>query len=311
LEVNCTADLFLWAGKETKLLLASIDYTSYACPMKHILISILLLFLVSCDTKKDKVIDNYQTSLLCFSYGICPSSSPGTKFGMIGDSWTDLAVSLPLIEALRLQLEKYHGYKITGATLGGRTLQEAEAIGLHKQIIDTAGPDLKYMLISLGGNDLQYKPSAYLNNMDVEKQSRFSAIRNIALKMVREGNAYKILKWGGSPLIWFFHGYDYSNPDNIQREDETSCRSTLNSAGFVGNEVEKFSISVLDDFNTLLYNLSLEEPQIRYIDLRNTLGGPPSPKSLMFDCIHPNSNGFRLLGERYVNVLKGYTNNER
>lgn len=278
--------------------------------MKRWVIFMLLLSIFNCDTKKQLAPDVAKEQLLCFGLAICNGSNRGTKFGMIGDSWTDLLFGTTLVEALRVQLEKYHGYNITGATLGGRTLSAAVSLKLHLKVIDEAGPDISYMLISLGGNDLQFYPGNYVGKIEEEKQKRFSEIRNNIRTMIQEGNNYKIYKWGGAPLVWIFHGYDYPSPDNDKRIAE-SCRPTLLKAGLNSTEIDSLAFKALDDFNDLLLKTTFEEPQMKYINLRGTLNGPPSNPSLMMDCIHPDSNGFRLIGERYVTTLKGYTKNEK
>lgn len=244
----------------------------------------------------------------CYSLAIC-TNDRGTKFGMVGDSWTDLVFGVNAIETLRVQLEKYHNYQIKGATLGGTTLSGAYQRGAHIQTIDEAGPSIKYVLVSLGGNDLQFTPSAYVNNFSAEKQSRFLTISGLIKDMITSGNAYKLNKWGGDPLIWIFHGYDYPNPDNAN--GSTSCRDTLKAAGFTDTQVDVDMKTLLDDYNSLLYNLVFQIENFRYINLRSTLGTSVSEKQYMFDCIHPNSIGFRLLGNRYVLSLEAYTRNER
>ena len=91
-----------------------------------------------------------------------------------------------------------------------------------------------------------------------------------------------------------------------------SCRDTLIGQGFSDSEVTAFTSQVLDDFNEKLRQITYIEPQLRYIDLRGTLGGPSvSRLEYMYDCIHPNSTGFELLAQRYVQVLEGYTTYER
>ncbi|MDX1961447.1 MAG: SGNH/GDSL hydrolase family protein [Leptospiraceae bacterium] len=271
---------------------------------------LLILFLLGCDSPKsfDK---GLQIQLFCRVLVTgCETGRP-TKFGMIGDSWTDLVLGTDAIESLRVQLEKYHGYKIIGSTLGGQLLETALKQNLHFKVIEEAGPDIKYMLLSLGGNDILGNISRYNGRIEEEKAIRFSTIRSSLSQMIQQGNAYKVSKWGGAPLIWMIHGYDYANPDVPSLSGSTFCRQTLLDAGFTTSTIETLSKN-LDDLNSLYIQITTTEPQLKYIDLRRTLGGPPySNPANMFDCIHPNSIGFRIIGERYAKAIEGQTNGEK
>jgi lysophospholipase L1-like esterase len=279
--------------------------------MRKILFSIVILFTgMSCDSPKSKFTD-IEAQALCYNLGTC-NPSRGVKFGMLGDSWTDLLFGTNVIDSLRVQLERNHGYSILGSTIGGQEMEMAYKQGLHFKIIDEAGPSLKYVLVSLGGNDLQRNPVDFINNREAAFSTRFATIKENLFNMIRTGNSYKIQKWGGNNLLWIIHGYDYTNPEKYTYENATSCRITLKNLGFTDELVDYFSTAALDEYNEFLKNLTFEEPNLRYIDLRGTLQqGKFSNPDLMFDCIHPNSLGFQILAERYVKTLEGYTNNER
>lgn len=278
--------------------------------MRRIVLFFLVLILYNCDSSKSKF-TNLETQLLCYNLGVC-NPNRGVKFGMLGDSWTDLVFGTNVIDNLRVQLEKNHGYSIVGSTLGGQEMQGVFKIGSHYRVIDEAGPNLKYMLISLGGNDIQYNPSEYLNDIEETKRKRFQSVKENLLNMIRTGNTYKVQKWGGANLTWIIHGYDYTNPEKYTYENATSCRITLKKLGFTDEKVDYFSTGVLDEYNEFLKGITYEEIHLRYIDLRGSLRqGQFANPDLMFDCIHPNSPGFQILGERYVKILEGYTNNER
>jgi len=278
--------------------------------MKKIIIFLIFVILYNCDTPKNKL-TGLDTQFLCYSLGIC-NPNRGVKFGILGDSWTDLLFGTSVIEDLRFQLEKRHGYSLVGSTLGGQTLQGVFQLGSHYRVIDQAGPTIKYMLISLGGNDLQFKPEEYLVNFTQTKQNRFELVKNNLLSMIHTGNAYKVQKWGGANLTWIIHGYDYTNPEKYTYENATSCRITLKKLGFNDEQIDTFSKSLLDEYNEFLKSLTFEEFYLKYIDLRGTLRKDKfANPDLMFDCIHPNSLGFQVLAERYVKILEGYTNNER
>lgn len=284
-----------------------------------LIIIFLLVFNISnCDSQKNSDLNLPSDQLACFVLADC-GFKRGVRFGMVGDSWTDLLYGTNFIETLRVQLEKYHGYKIVGATKGGETIQGVLTLNSHLKVIDEAGPNLKYMLISLGGNDVQGSPKLYSENGFItEKNSRFATYKANLKQMILGGNTYKVSKYGGEPLLWIIHGYDFASPDN---GTTTTCRSTLKAAGWSDAQIDgtdtQFSLpTTFNEFNDLLKNLTNEEAYLRYIDLRYTLGASASNnfqsnRTLYFDCIHPNSAGFRILGEKYAKFIEGYTNNER
>jgi hypothetical protein len=278
---------------------------------RFLILGILCAYLVNCDTKKNQYPEQFKAQFLCYVGAICPTQR-GVKFGILGDSWTDLALGLPLIESLRVQLEKNYNYRMIGSTIAGQEMTTIYQTGMHTRVIDEAGPDIKYMLLSLGGNDIQGSPDRYVGNFATEKQNRFNLVQTTLLNMIRTGNVYKVQKYGGAPLLWIIHGYDYSNPDIVSRSGSTGCRPTLRAAGLTDTEISSLVIDGLVDYNNMLRDMTTREPQLRYIDLRGTLGGPPvSLPGHMWDCIHPSTAGFNLIGKRYVSVLEGYTNYEK
>lgn len=274
---------------------------------------IILVFILSfqnCDTSK-RIEDNLVENLLCYSFANC-GNSQGTKFIILGDSWTDLLFGVPAIQTLRTHLENDHNYKITGATIGGQQLGTVLSTGLHIQAIDQAGSDAKYVLLSLGGNDLQANPASYVPNMNEELNRRLQQLDANLQNLMITGNAHKINKFGGGNLLWIIHGYDYPNPDNVGGLSSTSCRPTLVNAGIADSDIQKFTSENIDRYNEFLFSLTFKYPDLRYIDLRKTLGGPPySPANMMSDCIHPTSIGFKLLTNTYVAKMKIWTGEDK
>lgn len=276
--------------------------------MKKVLINLILIlsFVTGCDSSKNPSHDLTQ-NLLCYAFAEC-GNSPGTKFAMIGDSWTDLLFGVPAIQTLRYHLENNFGYKITGATIGGQELNTVVSTGLHLRTIRQSGNDLRFVILSLGGNDLQFRPEAFAEDPAAERQRRFTQIESNLRKLIVSGNLYKQNKFGGRPLTWIIHGYDYPNPFNEAALSATTCKSSLNRAGIPDSDFEEFTTRNLDSYNALLNRLSSEIPGLKYIDLRKSLGGPPySDESLMFDCIHPNSQGFFTLTNRFVSKMRIWT----
>lgn len=265
--------------------------------------------LIHCDTKKDPLSD-FEANLLCTSFAICNGETPA-KTGIIGDSWTDLLFGYPFVETLRPQLENRFQYKFVGATLGGKTLQQVVSQGLQFQVIDQGGADMKVVILSLGGNDIQANLSEYIGNIDVVQAQRFATIKANLKQMIITGNAYKISRFGGPPLKWIIHGYDYPNPfmaPVISGSDE-GCKTKFDRVGLVLSDPAAFTSTQLDSFNNLLVDITREEPNLIYVDLRNTLGGKPSSRAeFMLDCIHANNLGYTLLADKFARAIYPITN---
>ncbi|GBF51371.1 GDSL-like protein [Leptospira ryugenii] len=279
--------------------------------INKILYVLLLFSFLSCDTKKE-FSQNLSLEILCYTLAACNGQTP-SRIGMVGDSWTDLLAGYPFVETLRVQLEKYHGYQVVGATLGGRTLQDAINQGLHYQVIDQAGPQISVIFLSLGGNDLLTDVNLYFNRVDAERSKRIALLKTQLKNMVDTGNAYKISKYGGNTLKWVIHGYDYSNPFMPQLSPTITygCKASFTNAGFTESEVPSITQGTLDQFNAMLKKMSTEDTNFIYLDLRRTLGGPPISASVnMLDCIHPNDLGFRILGNQistFISPITGVT----
>lgn len=278
--------------------------------MKFFKLIFLFLFLSNCDSSK-KFEDKNSSLILCYIYSQCPNTQ-GSRYAIVGDSWTDLLLGFPAVETLRRQLENYHGIRPVGSTLGGQRLEVALNQGLHLESIKQAGAEVRFVLLSLGGNDLLLNPADYAPNPQFMKQQRFNQIQTNLSTLVLTGNQYKQNLYGGEPLVWMIHGYDYSNPDKgpiiAGSVGETGCAASFINAGFPREGLTTFTSSLLNDYNEFLKVLASKEPYLRYIDLRKTLGGPPvSNPSFMLDCIHPNDAGFKLLGDKYANAIRNFS----
>lgn len=272
-------------------------------------ISLILSLLVftACDRRDNEISDEVLGALQCEIATTCAGQQ--TQFGMTGDSWTDFAFGAPVQRDLLDTLREEYGYRITASVLAGLTVRrEVEEKRGFISVINNAGPELRYMLVSLGGNDLLSTTEDYYNNgTDITFNARINSLRLRLDRMIIEGNYLKQQQYGGSPLVWIFHGYDYPNP-----EIENSCVKGAINAGMPESDAKQLAGTILNKYNDFLISYTHGNPDARYIDLRGTLGGPPySQTNLMFDCIHPNTLGHSVIAARYHEVLKGYTNNAR
>lgn len=269
---------------------------------KIIFIYLFLLFILYCDRKKTSE-DFIKDIINCQIVNAC---NPYSRFGMVGDSWTDFALGYELAEDLYDQLTKRYGYKITASNIAGLTLRtELEERRGFIRVIQNAGPEIRYMLLSLGGNDLIYPTSNYYTDgFDVTISSRLFSYTERLKTLMLYGNQLKLSLYGGEPLIWIIHGYDYPNP-----EKDPSCILSALNAGMSRETAYQLPMKVVDRFNETLRQLSMEIPNFYYIDLRRTLGGPPySNPDMMTDCLHPNTLGFSLISYVYVQKLKAIEN---
>ena len=255
-------------------------------------------FITYCDRKKD----NQDLLVDIINCQIVDACSPYSRYGMVGDSWTDFVFGYKLAEDLYDQLTKKYGYKITASNLAGLTLRrELEDRMGYIHVIKKAGPEIQYMLLSLGGNDLIFpSENYYTDGFEVTISSRLNAYTQRLKTLILYGDQLKRTLYGGESLKWVIHGYDYPNP-----ELDTSCILSALNAGMNRKDANRLPQQVVDRFNETLKQLATEIPNLYYIDLRTTLGGPPYSKSdWMTDCLHPNTIGFSLIAEVYVHNLK-------
>ncbi|MBM9590494.1 SGNH/GDSL hydrolase family protein [Leptospira sp. 201903075] len=277
--------------------------------IKYTVLLGILTFLIHCDTKKD-YLEDIGAHFLCNTYAICNGETPA-KTGIIGDSWTDILLGFPLVETLRPQLENRFHYQFVGATLGGKTLQQVVSQGLQFQVIDQGGADMKVIILSLGGNDIQANLPEYVGNVSAVQAQRFATIKSNLKHMIVTGNAYKIARFGGAPIKWIIHGYDYPNPymPAVIAGSEEGCKTKFDRIGLIVPDAAVFTSTQLDAFNNLLVEITREEPSFIYMDLRNTLGGKPNSRAeFMLDCIHANNLGYTLLAEKFARLLYPITN---
>lgn len=264
-------------------------------------VAAIMLFFAACDKRKDpaSVIDD---SLRCQLFGECQGN---TTFGMVGDSWTDFALGLPVLVDLYDQLTEVHGYRITASNLAGLTLRtEWGSRRGFERVIYNGGPNMRYMLISLGGNDMIAGEEGYNNDPEGAVAHRLNTYDSRLRLLIMNGDLLKQSLYGGEPLTWIIHGYDYLNPLK-----ENSCVDGYTVGSIPQNDLPEY---ILTQFNAKLQYLTTQIPNLRYIDARGTLGGPPySDASLMFDCIHPNNDGFALYGAAYVARLDLLTGGAR
>jgi hypothetical protein len=278
-----------------------------------ILTGFLILPAIQCTYEED-LSGSHVYENFCHTLGFCYGSTGTNHFALIGDSWSDLMGGAKLTRTFREFLEEQHHFKVTGATMASQKMHYILEGGIHLRVIEEAGPEIQYVLLSVGGNDLIFQdPSTFNIDPEGDKKTTIDGIEQTIKEIIRTGNEYKVSLWGGEPLTWIIHGYDYLNPDSpfVSQlvELEWFCRPNLTDWGFTQEIIDtEFTYGLMDTYNERLRIISQNEPYLKYIDLRGVLGGPPvSNPSFLFDCIHPNEAGFALITEVYVYQLDNYT----
>ena len=258
-------------------------------------LAVLCAVLPACDSKKS---DDPLNAVECYILSLCFQDN--TRFALIGDSWTDFGLGLQVQRDMRDWLVASHGYNLTAVTLAGQTLEgDLNRARGFQRAIEKAGPDLKYMLISLGGNDMLDNINEYgTTGVSTVTTARLEAYEANLRSMIAQGDFLKVQMYGGPPLTWVLHGYDYANPEKV-----TFCN--LTTGGFSESQKQTLFQGILDQFNARQQAIAASMTNVRHIDLRGTLGGPPvSASGLKTDCIHPNDPGFELITNRYVTGLE-------
>jgi hypothetical protein len=288
--------------------------------MKKKFLILIVIFLAQCENyyTKNKLKEKTNSAFIyqIFNQPKPTTNSPpplpqedlGAKFGILGDSWTNF-IQFSQTD-LKLQLET-RGFRILGNAIQGLTLNSALAQNLHRNTIDQAGKNIKYMIISLSGNDLLGNINAYIGVSPggASLNTRIVTIQSNLQTMIFDGNNYKKTKYGGNNLIWILHGYDYINQTMPVCSIATPITQSMNNWGTVQGlslaDMNFLSLNGFNSLNTMMQNIaSGSSGEVYYIDLRSTLGGPPnSSLANMIDCIHPNQTGFNLLGNKYANSI--------
>lgn len=254
---------------------------------------------VACDSQKS---DDLPNAIQCYILSQCYQEN--TRFGMVGDSWTDFGFGIQVQRDLRDWLVIDHGYQMTEVVLAGQTLEgDLNRARGFQRVIEQAGPQLKYMLLSLGGNDLLDNINEYGSASDptTVRAARLDVYEANLRNMIAQGDFLKIQLYGGGPLTWILHGYDYANPEKV-----TACN--LTTGGFSEAQKETFFRENLDAYNARQQTIAGSMSNVEWIDLRGTLGGPSiSNPNLKIDCIHPNDVGFQLIAARYAAALQTIT----
>jgi hypothetical protein len=242
-----------------------------------------------------------------------------------GDSW----FNYPWTDILRL-LEDEHGYDVESVAHFGDTVEEMAYSGgqlerfsrlIEKQLRRGRVP--KAILLSGGGNDLAGTEFGML--LDHARSAAAGLNEQVASGIIDQRGrlAYITIlsavteicqEWIGRPLPILVHGYDYPVPDGRGFLGGWAflpgpwLEPGFREKGFVRMQVRKAIVrDLVDRFNIMLQGVTVlpEFSHVTYVDLRKTLSTGRDYKQDWDNEMHPTATGFRLVTDRFVEVLNG------
>ena len=92
----------------------------------------------------------------------------------------------------------------------------------------------------------------------------------------------------------WFKNYRYSNDGKIHYEDKEVKDMVYNNVMKFNNEIKR----VIDDYKNKNYKVRLENLNSVIKDLDN----------LLFDGVHPNDKGYKLIGDFWTKIIENYLN---
>ena len=242
-----------------------------------------------------------------------------------GDSW----FNYPWTDILRL-LEDEHGYDVESVAHYGDTVEEMAYSGgqlerfsrlVEKQLHRGRVP--KAILLSGGGNDLAGTEFGML--LDHARSAAAGLNEQVASGVIdqRARLAYITIlsavtevcqHWIQRPLPILIHGYDFAVPDGRGFLGGWTflpgpwLEPGFREKGIVQMQVRKAIVrELIDRFNAMLEGVAdmPEFSHVSYVDLRKTLSTGADYEQDWENELHPTVKGFRLVTDRFVDVLDG------
>lgn len=258
------------------------------------------------------------------SAALAAGGSAGTLVAE-GDSWFDY----PWTDILRL-LEDEHGYDVHSVARAGDLVEQMaysggqlERFSRQLERLLRAGRIPKAVLLSGGGNDLAGSEFGMLLDhaasatAGLNEQVIAGVIdRRIRLAYVTILSAVTDVcrEWIQRPLPILIHGYDYPVPDGRGFLGGWTFlpgpwfEPGFREKGFTQLQVrKKIARDLVDRFNMMLQGVTAmpEFSHVRYVDLRKTLPTGANYQQFWENELHPTIRGFRLVTDRFINVLNG------
>lgn len=200
-------------------------------------------------------------------------------------------------------------FPVRSLAAAGDTLENYQKEGQLLQEVAEIQP--KYVLISGGGNDIigpgireiliengspNQVPTYYLNEAYTSQMAKLKALYEYFISELKKHSSIQQV---------FLHGYDYIRTDHSDDfvKDGWVNKYMLEKGIHQANDREKLIRFLIDEFNQLLADLGKDDPFVTYLDLRTQVA-----KDQWFDEIHPNDNGFKVLGDTFLTAINTLQN---
>lgn len=213
-----------------------------------------------------------------------------------GDSW--FQHPHPKVRDIIDQLFEDHAIFSLGA--GGDTLEKYFAKAEYKAAIIKEQP--QFFLMSGGGNDILGKNimdfladdiSDWDNAEELLNESFFKKVEKLG-ELYRE--VFQEIKDSFPKLKILCHGYDYIYPDPEKGWYGRYAGKRIKETA----HLKLLADFLIDHFNAKLSAVASEFAHVHYLDLR----GLNRDKNLWYDEIHPNSDGFKDVAEKFRLKIK-------
>lgn len=191
-------------------------------------------------------------------------------------------------------------YNVKSLDTAGDVIRNMYHLGEYLDAIRKHKPEA--FILSGGGNDFfEVFPNMLVKGNTDEIDTFLKNSWSTEIKVIE--TYYKgfldilTAEFPGLPVI--LHGYDYIMP---QPNGKWIGKPMIDKGNLTLDKDRKKLIKfVMDKFNQMLIDLSVNYNNVHFIDLRNTV---PQDPDFWHDEIHPNDDGFKLVSAKFISKLK-------
>jgi lysophospholipase L1-like esterase len=209
-----------------------------------------------------------------------------------GDSWAEQGAD-ELQAALRAA--GYPALIVEERALGGTTtMYWVTTQPMELVYAVDANPDADWIWISLGGND--------------STQGRMDGLTPTQIATQIDNNLRTLLDtlFAAHPqILVVMFGYDYTNWDIV------GCPAERDAIFGAGSNQAQVNQAIMTEVGAVQAQIATDYPNVAYVPIwsamqlaagQNPDPSQPSPASLMMDCLHPNTNGYRAVFDALVDA---------